>query len=97
MAVRHIVLFDFNREADEASVQEAIERLNRLPEQISEIRAWEIKPDLGFREHSHRYALIADFDSMDAVNRYLEHPVHVRVVARASSLITRLAEHDHEI
>lgn len=97
MAIRHIVLFDFHSDADKADVQEAIDQLNKLPKQISEIRAWDIRPDLGHREDSHRYALVADFDSMDAVNRYLEHPIHVRAVERASPLITRLAEHDHEI
>lgn len=97
MAIRHIVLFDFRHDADETDVHEIISRLNKLPEQISEIRAWEVRPDLGRREHSHRYALVADFDSMEAVNRYLEHPLHVRAVEQASPLITRLAEHDHEI
>ena len=97
MAVRHVVLFDMSLEADDPKAHEIIGKLNALPLHIDEIKTWTIQTDLGERDASHRYALIADFDSMDAVNAYLEHPEHVRVVDEAAPFITRLAEHDHEM
>ena len=97
MAIRHVVLFDFIPGADEAAVRQIIDQLNDLPGVIDEIRQWSIREDLGKRDHSSRFALIADFDTMDAMNGYLTHPAHVRVVEQAIPLISGLAEHDHEI
>ena len=96
MAIRHVVLFNFKPGTDEASIRRIIDRLNELPGMIDEIRAWSLREDLGRRDHSSRFALIADFDSMEALIRYLVHPAHVRVVEQALPLVLDLAEHDHE-
>ncbi len=96
MPIRHVVLFSFKPDADEAAIGRIIAQLNELPAVIDEIRGWSIREDLGKRDYSSRFALIADFDTMDAMNRYLVHPAHVRVVEQAIPLISALAEHDHE-
>lgn len=95
MTVNHTVLFGFNDDVDETRVQQAIAELNRLPELIPEVRTWEIAEDAGKRETSLRFALLATFDDMAAVERYLKHPEHVKVVARALPLLDQLAEHDY--
>lgn len=97
MPIRHVVLFNAKPDADEAAIQQVIGQLNALPGRIDEIRQWSIRDDLGRRETSRRFALIAEFDSMDAMNRYLSHPQHVSVVERALPLVCDLAEHDHEV
>lgn len=97
MAIRHVVLFNFKPGTDEVSLRQIIDQLNELPCLIDEIREWSIREDVGQRPHSSRFALIADFDTLDAMNRYLTHPAHVRVVEKALPLIGDLAEHDHEI
>ncbi len=96
MAIRHVVLFNVIPGADEVALQQIIAELNELPAKIDEIRKWSIRDDLGKRDFSRRFALMADFDSMDAMNRYLMHPEHVRVVEKALPLVCDLAEHDHE-
>ncbi len=97
MAIRHVVLFNVIPGADEAALREVIAELNALPGKIDEIRKWSIREDLGKRDFSRRFALIADFDTMDAVGRYMTHPLHVRVVEKAMPLVCDLAEHDHEM
>lgn len=94
MPVRHIVLFSFNDGVDETEVRQIIAGLNRLPELIPEVRSWKITEDSGKRGASLRFALLATFDDLPAVERYLEHPEHERVVARARPLLNQLAEHD---
>ena len=95
MGIRHVVLFSFTEQTSRNEVDEIITSLNELPKLIPEIKTWAIHEDEGDREHSFTYALVATFDDMAAVERYLTHPDHVRVVERALPLMTRLAEHDH--
>ncbi len=96
MAIRHVVLFNFKPETDEAAVGRVIAQLNELPGRIAEIREWSIREDLGKRDYSSRFALIAVFDDMDAVGRYMNHPAHVRVLDTAMRLVRDVVEHDHE-
>jgi hypothetical protein len=97
MAIRHVVLFDYAETASESEIAAVIAGLNALPGKISEIRSWSMTEDLGKRPGSFRFCLIAGFDDMAAVNRYLTHPEHEKAVAPALPILTRLAEHDHEV
>lgn len=95
MAVKHTVLFSFKKGTDEALVQEAVASLNRLPNLIPEVQTWELAEDLGKREGSLRFALLATFADMDAMERYLNHPEHEGAVARAAPHLSQVAEHDY--
>ena len=95
MAVKHTVLFNFKEGTDETVVQEAVVGLSRLPEMIPEVQTWEIAEDLGKRESSLRFALLATFADMDAPERYLKHPEHEGAVARAAPYLSQVAEHDY--
>jgi len=94
MTIKHVVLFDYAG-APEDEVQAVIAGLNALPGQIAEIRDWSLVEDLGKRPGSFRYCLIAHFEDMAAMERYLAHPAHVKAVERAMPILTKLAEHDH--
>lgn len=94
MSIRHVVLFE-HKNADAARIQCIIDALNALPAQIDWIREWSITEDLGHRPGSCRFCLIAVFDNMDAMNRYLEHPAHQAAVAIGADVLDKLAEHDH--
>ncbi len=96
MAIRHVVLFSFKPTADPNVIRQLIDELNALPTVIAEIKDWAIKEDAGQRDYSAQFALIATFDSMEAVAKYLAHPAHVRVVDKALPLVDHLLEHDHE-
>lgn len=95
MEIRHIVLFSFAEETSRNEVDDVIASLNELPSLIPEIKTWAIYEDEGGREHSFTHTLVATFDDMAAVEHYLAHPDHVKVVERALPLMTRIAEHDH--
>ena len=95
--IRHVVLFDYDAAASEDEIAAVIAGLAALPGKIEEIRDWSLTEDLGKRPGSFRYCLIAHFDDMAAMERYLAHPEHEKAVARALPILAKLAEHDHPV
>lgn len=96
MSIRHVVLFE-HKSGHEERVREIILALNALPAQIDFIRGWSITEDLGKRPGSHRWCLIAYFDDMESMQRYLDHPAHHKAVALGTGILKKLAEHDHQV
>ncbi|HWJ74147.1 MAG TPA: Dabb family protein [Kaistia sp.] len=97
MTIRHVVLFTYKPETPEPVIAEAIGLLNALPGQIGEIRDWAIIEDEGRRPGSYRFVLIATFDDLAAVDRYLDHPAHVAAVQFGAEHVAHFAEHDHAV
>ncbi|SHE81206.1 Stress responsive A/B Barrel Domain [Kaistia soli DSM 19436] len=97
MTIRHVVLFTYKPETPESVIAEAIGLLNALPKAIPEILDWAIIEDEGKRPGSYRFVLIASFDDLAAVDRYLDHPAHVAAVAFGGPHIAHFAEHDHAV
>lgn len=97
MTVRHVVLFDYADSASEADIQQVIAGLNALPDEIPTILDWSMTEDMGKREGSFRFCLIAHFETMADVDAYLAHPAHVKAVEKALPILIKLAEHDHKI
>ena len=97
MPVDHVVLFDMQPGTDETQIAAAIEGLNALPSKIPWIRSWAIREDVGRREGSYRFVLLARFDDLAAVERYLADPAHVAAVELAAPIVLRIAEHDHTV
>ena len=95
MVVYHTVLFGFKEDTDETQVQACVADLNLLPAAIPEVQSWAVAEDIGKRDGSLRFALLATFADMAALERYLTHPEHVRVVSNALPYLSSLAEHDY--
>lgn len=78
--VRHLFLW---RVAPDADPDEIVAILNTLPEKIDNVRSWEIgrhQGDPGDSGDPWHYALIADFDSFEALQQYSDHPYHLEVI-----------------
>lgn len=82
MAVRHLVMFDWNDDVDDAHVAEVTAALAELPAMIPEIRDYRCGPDLGLNEGNADYAVTALFDDDEAYRTYRDHPGHRDVIAR---------------
>jgi|SRR5208337_2808837 hypothetical protein len=77
--ITHIVLFKLvhsNRE----TIEEARTALARLEGQIPQLRQLEIGVDIVHSYRSYDLALVAKFDSLEDLQSYLNHPLHVEVV-----------------
>jgi hypothetical protein len=78
---RHVVLFTWVDGATDEQRSAVATELGRLPEIISEIRAYALGTDAGVSQGNHDFALIADFDSVDDYLVYRDHPAHQAVIA----------------
>ncbi len=80
--LKHIVLFKFKPEATPAQKQAMIDGLNGLPALIPEIKAWQLVNSVpGRPARFYHVGLFSEFADVAALDRYIAHPAHQRVVA----------------
>lgn len=80
--IKHVFLWRVAPGVDKGSIFTV---LDELPGKISEIRSWSLGPHIGEPGDSGQPwdgALVCDFDSMDDLSAYAEHPFHQDVVQR---------------
>lgn len=95
--IKHIVLFKFKAETTQAQRQALVDALNTLPGRIPEIKGWQVVPSVpGRPPRFYHMALFADFDDVAAVDRYIEHPEHRRVVELVEALCETRAVFNHQ-
>ncbi len=92
--LRHVALFRWRPGTTEEQVRAVEEGLARLPGLIPEIRDYRFGPDAGLREGNYDFAVVADFDDVEAWRRYVEHPDHQAVL---TDLIRPIAESRHSV
>jgi len=78
--IHHLVCFRFKPGTKPETVQRATDALLALKGKIPEIRAIRWAPNLGPSAAEYPHVLSVMLDDMPAVQRYLDHPEHVRVV-----------------
>jgi hypothetical protein len=76
MMFRHVVMFRWAEDVDDAHVAAVARRLDELPGEIAEIRSYRHGADAGVNEGTFDYVLVADFDSVDDYLVYRDHPTH---------------------
>jgi len=84
VSIRHIVLWRLGADdADTRAVhaQEMQQRLEALVDVIDEIESMRVRPNVAFPASNWDVALEADFADTAALERYIEHPEHQKVVA----------------
>ncbi len=87
---RHVVMFKWNDDVDDAHVQAVTDGLNSLPAAIAQIVDYRHGRDVGVSGGNYDYVVVADFESQDDFVVYRDHPVHQRVVK--DSIAGRIAE-----
>lgn len=75
MSFRHIVLLSF-ADATGEQRQAIADGLRALPDQIPEIRRYEVGVDLGLAAGNAHLAVVADFDDQAGYEAYRDHPAH---------------------
>jgi hypothetical protein len=94
--LRHIVLLTFKPEATEdqrAAVAVALDGLRSVPE----VRALVCGANVGTAPNHSDFALVADFDDLDAFRRYLASPPHrAYVEGPARVAVEKIAAMQHE-
>lgn len=78
--IRHIAMFTFEDDAPESTVAHLEEGLFLLAQTIEEISAYAYGADLGLREGTWDFAVVADFETPEDFRAYAEHPDHVAFI-----------------
>ena len=99
MTIKHIVSWRLNgATTEEKAVQIAgiKERLLPLSTVIPELHNLRISENVVFPEKNADVVLEADFDSLEDLNVYLEHPDHVAAVGYIRSVVAERLAIDYE-
>lgn len=82
--IKHIVMWRLHDHADGRSKAENAQRLKnmleKLPEQIAEIRQLEVGINLDQSDAAADVVLYSEFDSLETLRRYQKHEAHQKVV-----------------
>ena len=99
--IRHIVMWKFKEEAEGKTKQENMDivrnSLYALPPIISEIKYLEIGYDINHTDMSADLALITEFESMQTLETYKNHPDHQAVSKYVRKVIEDRVVIDFEI
>jgi hypothetical protein len=88
-ALTHVALFTWKVGATEQDLDALRDGLSTLPGLIPEIKRFRFGPDAGLNAGNAQFAVVAEFDDVEAYRVYADHPVHRDVIAR---LVTPLVE-----
>ena len=78
--VRHIVLF-WLKDKSPANLEEAAQKLRSMAGKIEGMLSLEVGIDCAHTERSCDLCLMEEFDSMESLERYRTHPIHLPVQA----------------
>ena len=78
--IRHVVMFKFRDDADEAQRQAVHDAIATMPEATGVTEAYTIGADLGLAEGNFDFAVVGDYADQDAYLTYRDHPEHQRIV-----------------
>jgi hypothetical protein len=79
--LRHVVLFTWTDEADEARRAETVDALRRLREDVGGMTSLTVSSDAGLVEGNAHTILVADFADEESFRSYAQDPVHQAVLA----------------
>jgi hypothetical protein len=79
--LRHVVLFTWTPDTDQATREATLAAIRRLPEEVGGMTSFAVGPDLGLREGNADTALVADFPDLAAYQAYATDERHLAVIA----------------
>lgn len=77
---RHVVMFNWTDDVDDAQVATVSAALDSLPGKIDVLRDYRHGPDVGISDGNFDYVLVADVDNAEDFATYRDHPDHVAVI-----------------
>jgi Stress responsive A/B Barrel Domain len=95
--IRHVAVFRFVSEFTTEQREHWMSRLRALPEQIPQLRSMSVGADVLGGRALHEIAIVADFDDLEGLDAYTQHPAHAEVLRISAPVKTSLATVDFEI
>ena len=100
MTVRHVVSWKLAAEDPEERAAQAAEvarRLNALDGVVPQLLSISAGANMAYPDANWDVTLVADFDSIDALEEYQVHPAHEEVVAYVRSVVASRVAVDFEV
>lgn len=94
--IKHIVFFKFKPETTDAERKQALDGLRGLPDKIDVIREFEIGEDVLRSPRSWDGALIATYDDLEALDKYIRHDDHAAAAVKLRALCDEIGAVDYE-
>jgi hypothetical protein len=95
--IRHVVVFKLKPGVSAARRDEWLEVSRRVHAEIDIVRAYSIGVDLLRLPRSYDVAVVADFDSLEDVREYAEHPARLSAVELSRELSEHIISVDFEV
>lgn len=98
--IRHIVTWKLAAEDAALRAEQAVEvarRLNALDGVVPQLRSISAGANVAYPDANWDVALVADFDSITALEEYQVHPAHEEVVAYVRSVVGSRTAVDFEV
>ena len=94
--IKHIVVFKFKPGLTEAQRQSLVDGLNALPALISDIKSMKVVKSVPGRPAPYSIALFSEFEDLAALDRYVAHPDHQKIVKLVNELSETRLGFDYE-
>ena len=95
--IRHVVMFKLKPGVSPAQRDEWLKISRRVHGEIDIVRAYSIGEDLLRLPRSYDVAVVADFDSLEDVRAYADHPLHLSAVELSRELSEHIVSVDFEV
>ena len=95
--IRHVVMFKLKPSVSLAQRDEWLEMSRRLHGEIDLVRSFSIGADLIRLPRSYDVAVVADFDNLEDVQAYADHPTHLATVELSRKLSEHIVSVDFEV
>ncbi|MCM3847130.1 Dabb family protein [Pseudonocardia sp. DR1-2] len=92
--IRHVVLFRWRAGFDPT---EWLDRVRALPALVPQLRSLSAGPDVLGADRSWDAAVVADFDGLDDVAAYTDHPAHRPLIAISGAGAEQIVSVDFEV
>lgn len=79
---RHVVMFRWNEDVDDAHVAELGRGLDELGRTMPGVIAYRHGPDAGVNQGNFDYVVVGDFATVDDYLVYRDHPEHQALISR---------------
>jgi len=87
--IRHVILYKFRASASEEERQNALDTLRALGHSIPEVREWSIGKQVYPSSTAYDLAQVSGFENAEALERYRNHPNHIRTKTLLSEIADR--------
>ncbi|WP_369138965.1 Dabb family protein [Modestobacter versicolor] len=79
--LRHVVIFTWTEDTDQATRDATLAALRRLPDEVGGMSSFAVGPDAGLVDGNAHTALVADFPDVEAFRAYAGDARHLEVIA----------------